>query len=338
MKFMVLGASGFIGRHTYHHLRNMGYETIGTQRQVSEGELLSFDLETDQIKNCIPQDFLQGTETCYAIICAAFTQTDRCVKEKELSRKINVDNTVTLIHDLIDLNIKPVFLSTSAVFDGTTGYYVESDQQSPLSEYSRQKTEVEQYLHNNLPEVLVIRLDKVMGTDPDEKHLLTEWYRQITNSEKIMCIDDQVFAPTDVEDVAEGILLACEYGCTGFYHLANTEYFNRAELARQFMYAVGERTEILSIPQSEIPLLEPRPPKSYLDSSKLIAETGMRFTSARQMFTRFLKNMSGGKSMSDKDLCFRRPDCRLSATPSASTSATPAPTLQRYSCSARRRP
>lgn len=103
----------------------------------------------------------------------------------------------------------------------------------------------------------------------------------------ITCIQGQVFSPTLVDDVAKAIVLSCELGLHGVYNMANTEFFSREELARQFVAALGGEAVVVAKPQEDFNFLDPRPLKSYLDSTRFLKATGMRFTSMREVFNAF---------------------------------------------------
>jgi len=217
-----------------------------------------------------------------------------------MSRAINVDGTLQLVDDLLARGVKPVFLSSSCVYDGELGYYGEDQPSSPLNEYGRQKVEVERALVKNASDALVLRLDKVVGDDPAERQLFTEWYRWVQIGRAITCLEGQVLSPTFVGDVARAIVLSCELGLTGVYHLANPEFLARDELARQFLAALGTNGCVESRPQTSFGFTDPRPLKSCLDSSRFVRATGMRFTPMREVFAAFRRKLG---AVSEASLC-----------------------------------
>lgn len=291
MKFLIIGASGFIGRHIMAHVKAMGYEALGTQSRLSKSGLIPFNLLEDRIGDRIDPSFWTSSEPVVSVICAAISQIDRCLLEKETSYKVNVENTIRLIDDLRDYGSKPVFLSTSFVFDGRDGYYPDSYPHSPICEYGRQKSEVETYLVSNVPESFVLRLDKIVGDDPSENHLFTEWYQWITDGKPVVCMEGQWFSPTFVVDVARSIQLGCERKLAGCFNVANSECFSRDDLARQFVRFLGKRAEIICRTQQELGFADMRPAKSYLNSTKFINAIGMQFTSMHEVFERFSRRV-----------------------------------------------
>jgi len=293
MKFLIIGASSFVGKHTLSYIKSLGYDVIGTQsgtRKKYPG-LVTFNLLEDNIKDCLKPAFFKGKESVYAIIFAAIARVDECFKHKEISYKINVEKTIRLLKDLKELGIKPVFISTSFVFGGDIGYYTEKHKQNPVCVYGRHKQIVEEFIKKNMPDTLIFRLDKIIGDDPAEEHLLTEWYRLIEQKKTILCMKGQIFSPTFVNDIAKAVVLGCKKNLSGIYHIANSEFFSREELAKQFALALNKKADIVSKTQKEIKLLDMRPLKSYLDSTKFIKATGMRFTTMRGVFNNFINKL-----------------------------------------------
>ena len=295
MKFLIVGASGFIGRHTLAYAKSLGYDSLGTRCQSKYPGLITFDLLRHPIKDCIDVSFYETDEPVYGVICATFSQIDRCFREREVSSLLNVENTIRLIRDLKALGIKPVFLSSSFVYDGSIGYYNEEYPPNPINEYGRHKVMVENFINRNTPNVLILRLDKIVGDDPLERHLFSEWYQCIRENQPITCIEGQLFSPTLVKDVAKAVIMSCQQGLTGLYNVANSEFFTREELARQFILALGKEAKIICKPQKEFNFADQRPLKSYLDSTKFVKITSMRFTSMREVFRVFIDKIQSGE-------------------------------------------
>lgn len=289
MKFLVVGASGFIGRHILTYVQSLGYASLGTQFTTKTSKLVTFDLAKDRIEDRVGPGFFRAGEPIAAVIAGGIVPFDRCFQERETAQIVNVDNTIRLVQDLTALRVKPVFLSSQAVYDGETGYHHEDRPRQPICEYGRQKADVERFIENDAPEALVLRLDYAVGDEPEEDHLFSRWRRWIEGNEPVPCIQGQLFSPTYVEDIAQGIELCCRLGLNGFYNLANTEFFTREELARQFVFALGCKAEVAAKPVEDFGFLDRRPLKSYLDSTKFVKATGMRFTSMREVMNSFIE-------------------------------------------------
>lgn len=287
MNVIVIGASGFIGNYIYNYSEEIGNKCVGTYSSRYKEGLIKYDILTDSILDNIPYAYIKESDNSCAVICSSMPKIDACHKEKKLSYGINVKGTIKLLEELNSKGIKPVFLSTDCVFDGEKGYYDEHDDTSPVNDYGRQKVEVEEYILSRIPNGLIIRLSKIVGDDPRESHMFSEWHAIIQNNKPILCIEGLTFTPTYVKDVAVGIQKAIEKNLRGVYHLANPEIFERYELARQFSLITGTKAEIVKKPLKEFGFSFGYPLKTYLDSSKFRMETNMLFTSMKQVINNF---------------------------------------------------
>ncbi len=291
MKFLIVGASGFIGRHLLTHVRSLGLEAIGTQARSRVPGLLTFDLLQHRIGDCVSRSFFEGQGPFYVVICAVISDMDLCLTDPVRAHAVNVEKIIQLIEDVRNWNATPVFISTNYVFDGRIGYYTEEHPVSPANAYGRHKAEVEQYLQRNIPDALIIRPDKNIGDDPCEYHFFSTWYRLLTAGQPIVCIEGQLISPTYVDDTARAIVMACRMGLTGVYHVVNPEYFHRDELARQFCFAAGMSPSVICKPIADFHFPDNRALKAYLDGSKFRRTTGMQFTTVREVMQRFMQKV-----------------------------------------------
>jgi dTDP-4-dehydrorhamnose reductase len=215
---------------------------------------------------------------------------DQCLLDQETSHRINVEKTIQLIKDVRAFNSKFVFLSTCFVFDGTMGYYNEDHPITPINEYARHKVEVEQFLQKHVPDAFVARLEKIVGDSPNDGQFFAQWQKLLDADKPIVCIEGSLLSPTYVKDVVQAFVLACQKNLCGIYHVSNSEFFYRDELARQFCYAIGRPPNVITRPLAEFNFPDKRALKCYLDGSRFSRESGMRFTAMREVFRAYLRN------------------------------------------------
>jgi len=290
MKFLIIGASGYIGEYCYHFLKSNGYPVVGTRFNSINSELIPFDLSKDMVSTVVNSSFFTGNEKIFAVIFAAFSQVERCFREKEESYKVNVEGTIRILKDLTNYGITPIYISTSSVYDGLTGNYDENSSRNPQTEYGRQKLTVEKFIEQNIPQALILRLDKIVGDKPARRNPFFEWHKLIERKQPILCLDN-IISPTFIEDIVQSIIICCEKGFRGSLNLASSEIFRREELVRQFSSALQKRSIIKLISEKELNFLELRPPKTFLNSNKFIKATGFNFTPMHEVFARFKNNL-----------------------------------------------
>ena len=287
-RFVIIGGSGFVGRHLLQLLsRQQHVAAIGTTTRKASGELVPFDLTVDDVRDVVPPAWRQQSGGKWAIICSAVVPMDRCVTEAEYARAVMLDGTRRCIAQLVDLGFTPVFISTSYVFDGREGGYRETDSVSPQSEYGKLKVAVEDYLLDTCPIALIARLDKVVGSDPGQSHLFTDWFRLASEGRTITCIRDQQFGPTLVKDIALVLYRCCLAKCSGIYHVANPEPVLRTDLAERVLRACGLDSIVKPVPLAQFDLAEPRPLRSWLNADKVCGELGFSFTPVEAMLRQF---------------------------------------------------
>jgi dTDP-4-dehydrorhamnose reductase len=287
VKFLVVGGSGFLGRHLRAEIARRGYAVVGTTtRPDPPPGLVRFDLSTDRIGSVVPRRFFAGGPV-RVVVAACVTPMDRCRTEGDYAHRVNVTGMLQLIDDVTALGARVAFVSSSYVFDGITGSAAEDRPHAPTSAYGEHKSVVDRSVAREHPDSLVLRLDKAIGDDPAERHLFTEWWDTAGAGRPVACIAEQVFTPTLVDDAARGIVDACELGMRGVYHLAAPEVFARDQLARQFFRVMGEPAVVVARPQAEFGLADPRPQDSTLDASRFVAATGLEFTPMAVVMERF---------------------------------------------------
>ncbi len=293
MKVLIVGASGFIGRHLLAELCSAGHEALGTASRHGVHGLHKFDLLEDKVEKAIPKDFFAGSEPKLAVIAAAVTNMDDCLIHPEKSRKLNVLNTQKLVRYLQSHGCRIVYLSTGHVFDGSVGNRSEDDPTCPINEYARLKLEMEDFLRIECPESFIARLDKVVGYNPLSWHLLAEWWDLANKKSPILCVEGMEISPTCVRDVARGLRFAMELDLSGIYHLAGPDKIKRIEFARQFCRIGHFDVEVAEKPLATFGFLDGRAVKSSLNSEKFRQATAFAFANSRTILEAFFLNAKG---------------------------------------------
>lgn len=286
MKLLVIGASGFIGGHIYEKAKSGGLKAVGTGNSRCSGDLIRFDMLSDDVKSVVPGEFTEAPREVLAVICSANPLIDDCGKHPEKSRALNVDSMKRLVEGLSGLGIKSCFLSTDNVFDGAAGYYDESEPPCPCNEYGRQKAEIEKFILENYPNGLILRLSQTVSDSLAGRNLFNQWYGWCLDKKEILCIKDNIFSPTFAGDVYDACVLAHSRNASGLYNCVNGEHFSREELARQFVRHIfpGGNIRITVKPVDEFGFADRHALKTYLDNTKIVSELGMKFTSMKTVF------------------------------------------------------
>ena len=262
-QLLVIGASGLVGRRVYERAKAAGLEVVGTSTHGS-GTLASFDLLRDapeRLRDLLPLD----TETA-VVVAAGKTEIRWCREHPREAYAINVAEMQRLLAYVVGQGTQAVWFSSDAVFDGRRGNYTETDKPSPLNLYGQQKAEMETWLEDHLPQVLVYRLAKLADDRFEGRHLFSNLYQQYQSGQPIRCIEGLTFNPTAVDDIAACVLLGLKQHLHGRYNVANPQSYRREQIARLF---VGDRPCMIeSLPLAVWHFSEPKALDTTLDTAK----------------------------------------------------------------------
>jgi dTDP-4-dehydrorhamnose reductase len=188
---LVVGSDGFIGGALMRYLKRLGKVVIGTTRRaaVAEEGILYLDLLQDVENWPCPQRI--GT----AWICAGIAKIDICRHEPVLSARINVEGISALARNLVRKGAFVVYLSTNQVFDGRTPRPKADAPTNPITEYGRQRVEVEQTLGTMRGSSAIARFSKVLGV---ENELFSGWIQLLKNGQIVHPFSDMYIAPVPV--------------------------------------------------------------------------------------------------------------------------------------------
>ena len=290
---LIIGASGYIGARL-HSLLGPGRAVATYHAKPLEAGVRFSAGETD-IRQVL--DDCPGVR--YAHVLFGVTNMDLCAREPVATARINVDSVCQVIDELFERGIVPLYASSDAVFDGVTGNYVETDELRPVLTYGKQKAEVEKHLQGCRGRWIIARPGKTVGVEPGRGNMLGDWMDRLAAGEEILCAEDQVFSPVDVEDVAGAMIDLVEGTHQGIFHLAGPRALSRLEFVRIAERAMCEagiavRGTIRSCRLNDLPLLEPRPLKSAMVSARAYAALGRVFSDMNEVCGRAAARLAEG--------------------------------------------
>lgn len=291
--YLIIGASGFIGRHLYEYCKENKIGVLGTFFSHSDQEeLVKFDICKDTIED-ICLKYLSGKFPEAVIICSANTSIDDCIKNQNESDSLNVIHTKRILGELHKKRIKTVFLSSEAVFAGNKGMYKEEDLPCPATVYGRQKLQIEQYIRQTMSDYLIFRISRAVGSAYGERDIFHEFYRKIKHHEEIVCLKDQSFCLTEVNDIARIIVRALQKDLRGLYHLSSSNYITRFRLAKIYSKTVfGEEYRKISEKDYEfLHFLDNRHILAGLNGSKLADLLGVNYMTLDEILHQYINTM-----------------------------------------------
>jgi dTDP-4-dehydrorhamnose reductase len=207
-----------------------------------------------------------------AVVMLGITSIDACARDPDATSAINVFGIIRVIDELYAVGILPVFISSDGVFDGLYGPYSETACPNPILTYGRQKLAVERYIESTGKLGMVVRLPKILATDFDPRCLIASWVAALGRPEVILCANDQYFTPASVPDVCNAIVKLIIERAAGVFHLGGPDRISRRDLLGMVVEEYRKYAEpaavIVNCSLRDIPVLEPRPLDTSLDSRK----------------------------------------------------------------------
>ncbi len=244
----ILGGDGFIGSHIRTTCNAL--PIVHDLRESAEGKL-------SMLKE---QDIAFHTAHVGSI--------DECAKNPEGTREVNVMGTLRFFAEVKKQQAFPVYFSTNMVFDGGKSFYSETEIPNPVTEYGRQKREVEEYLIANFEKYLIIRMTKVYGAG--SKSFIDSWVESLRNNQEVRAISDMYTAPLYIGDVISAVQQLMNNKVSGICHLSGPQERMLYETAR--LIATHVKVDVgLVLPTSvyDLSLEEERPVHNSLSCDTL---------------------------------------------------------------------
>jgi dTDP-4-dehydrorhamnose reductase len=279
MRVLVVGASGFVGNVLYKLFLRDG-EAYGSYHSSPVEGLVKLDM-TDA---AAVQDMIGAIRPDVIIHPAANPNVEFCEEHAEETRRINVEGSRNIINAARDVGAKYVFFSSDYVFDGINGPYAEDDTPNPVSEYGKQKLEVEKIIQSTLTDYLIIRITVVYGWERHGKNFVMGLIKNLSGGKTMKVPCDQVGSPTYVNNMAQVVKELIEKGKTGIYHVAGSDIMDRYTFALK-------AAEIFDLDKD---LLIPVKTAELGQKAKRPLQAGMRLEKVRQAVNTHIMGVEEG--------------------------------------------
>jgi dTDP-4-dehydrorhamnose reductase len=297
-KIAITGSNGLLGQTLVNLLLNEKneYEVFGLSRGDNRSERSDFAYHSvditqeNELRDClfnIQPDFIVNT--------AAMTNVDACEDQKEACDRLNVEAVEYLASISKELNTHLVHISTDFIFDGTQGYYKETDEPNPLSYYGLSKLKSEKVLTNSSIDYTILRTILVYGKVKNlGRNNIVLWVRDMLQQEKeITIVDDQFRMPTYVEDLAMACKISIDQKAKGIFNISSNELLSIYEIAQQVGEVFGLNTQYIKpISTSTLNQRAPRPPKTGFDLTKTNRELNFYPKSFKEDLYRFKERLA----------------------------------------------
>ncbi|WP_338598658.1 dTDP-4-dehydrorhamnose reductase [Sulfolobus tengchongensis] len=265
MRIVVTGAGGLLGKKIVKVFSN--YEVIGVYYS-SKPETPNFlQLNLSDLKEIKKIGDLSPDVIIHA---AALTDVDKCEKQPELARLLNVEVTKEIAKLSKETDSFLVYVSTDYVFDGEKGNYREDDKPNPINVYGRTKLEGEEMVKKYADKYLIVRTSTPYGSNPASgKDNFALWLlKKLKNREEIGVVTDQITSPTLNTNFALMLRESVERKLEGILHLTDASQISRFEFAITLAKVFGLSESLIKPVTSDLMRwLAKRPKNSSLNVS-----------------------------------------------------------------------
>jgi dTDP-4-dehydrorhamnose reductase len=295
MRVYITGVSGMLGANIAYELRNK-YEVYGADLVQIHMEHVKSDL-VDLMDITQLTSSINNVKPDVIIHTAAAVNVDLCEKNPTWAEELNYMVTYNLAHLCKLNNIKLIYISTDAVFDGTdNGLYAETSQERPLNVYGKTKLKGEKAVLE-ISNGTVLRTN-IYGFNIQDKYSFGEWILySLLKGEKLNMFTDISFSPILVNELAKVIELIIENNVSGLYHACATGSISKYEFAKelkaQFEIRKGEIIPTLS---SSFDFVAKRAKNMGMSNDKLKTTLDISISTPKQGIEKFKKLYNEGFS------------------------------------------
>ena len=270
-EFLLIGADGLVGRHIRDAL--LGHSFVATYRHGPGPAAVGLDVTDDDAVRRI----VERAKPRVIVLAAAQAHVERCEREPEASRRVNVEAGRVLAEAARGVGALLIVFSSEYVFDGAAGRYSEDDERAPLNEYGRQKVALEDIALSGRG--LVCRTSGVFGADPRRKDFVHQLVDRLRGGGTFNVPSDQVVTPTYAPALARAVVELALQERTGIYHVAGPRVLPRARFAEMVCDAYGlPPARLAPLPTAQLGLAAPRPLRCGLRVDKLLRTIGHGLT------------------------------------------------------------
>jgi len=186
------------------------------------------------------EEVVEAVEPDVIINTAVLGEVSKCEEDPELAEEINHLAHGNVISLCGERDIKPVYISTSSVFSGRKGNYVEGDAPHPTTVYGRTKLRGEEATRRGADQWAIFRVTAIFGDCPWRQDFIRKTAHGL-RAGRTLELWEQVISPSYGPFVADAMMRLIGKGVNGIWHIAGEEQLSRYEIGKILMRQLEER-------------------------------------------------------------------------------------------------
>ena len=233
MRVLVIGASGFIGRHLARRLDSLpGNEVYCSYRaRPPENDRnhwyqveLTDPVAVEKVFGMIRPDLV--------VHLAAMADVGACEREQAAAYAVNVNATSEITQLSHSIGARLLFVSTEYVFDGKRGLYREDDTPNPTTHYGRTKLAAEREVARLDAAGASLRTSIVYGwPGAGRRNFVPSLVERLQRGETHRGGTGVMRSPVYVEPLVDGITRLVEDFHPGVHHVAGGDWVSMYDFA-----------------------------------------------------------------------------------------------------------
>ncbi|WP_123533514.1 sugar nucleotide-binding protein [Halosimplex salinum] len=221
---LVVGASGFLGRSVVERLRagdGRDSDDGGADRRVlgtycstpSPAASVQFDFWTDDVGSLVDEHEVDTVVFTAAVEYGGDVDTGESDVDASFERR--AERFAARCAD-----VRLVYMSSAAVFDGRDSRYAESAPRSPRDAYGRRLVAFEDAVDEHCEDAAVLRTSYLFGFSRGElDHRLARTRAHLDRGESVAYFTDMYKSPVLVTEAAESVAALARGAATGVVHV-----------------------------------------------------------------------------------------------------------------------
>ncbi len=216
---------------------------------------------------------------------ASIGEVDEAEKNPDRVRAVNVEGTRFIRDACRRTGATLIFISSNAVFDGTSPPYKEEAPLRAVNQYGRIKIEAEQLLASGDVPTLIVRPILMYGwpAEGGRENAVTRWLKTLEQGRPVQVSEEIVSMPLWVADCARAVWTGLLRNKRGILHVGGADRVTMLQFAREVCRCFGQDDRLLQIlPAGAFNHLAPRPKDTSFDLTRLKAEFGIEPLGVRE--------------------------------------------------------
>ncbi len=303
-RFVVTGASGLLGLNL-SLLISTNDEVLGIAN-TSPLKGLPFEIQImDLVNHNFEEEVLEIYKPDAVIHCAAIANLEECEKNPELAYLTNSVVPGEIAYQCSKRDVKFVYISTDAVFDGKSGNYSEQDRTNPLSVYAKTKRTGEENVQNQNAEAIIARVNFFGWSLSGTRSLAEFFFNNLISKNPINGFIDVHFCPLYVTHLSEILLEMIHADLSGTYHVVSSDQMTKYEFGCAIADQFGlDHSLIHPISVTRSNLKAERSLNLTLSSKKLSNDLNRSIPTTRDGIKQFFDDYQNGYAQKIRNYSF----------------------------------